>query len=272
MAGGLVRGYKKHLTVPHPGWQRTDPLDRGLVAEWRFDPATGLVLPDYSGYGYHGTVVGADWISTEYGPALNFVDANVDYVNTNHQRFGGTGLFCDASETFTFEMFAKVPVDPNGYLIGKHSGANGHTFGFNITEAATRSPRIYLRNLSTSTSAGIDDDQWHLHTVTWDGSTARYYLDEDFFMNLNVGANAESAVPLIIGAQNNVGLNPIDATVASVRIQDRALAAAEVSERYEICLKRAQAMTHVWMIPQGMVTVIPRIPRHPAAYNTLAIY
>ena len=67
MGNGLIRGLRKHLTSPHIGVGPTNPLDRGLVGKWRFNPASGLVLPDYSGYGNRGTVTGATWVTTERG-------------------------------------------------------------------------------------------------------------------------------------------------------------------------------------------------------------
>lgn len=263
MPRGLVRGWTKHLTPPVPGWSRTDPLDRGLVGEWRFDPATGLTVPDYSGRGNHGDNVGADWITREVGPALQFVTANNDYVDTGVERIGGTGLFAAATEQFTIEVGARIDNNKTGYLVARKSAAPLlGTFGifFNRPIDAAYSPGVYMRGwlIANATNWGLDDGIWHWYWVTWDGAVGRIYADATYSMALAIDVGAEEVGQRIIfGARTNGAGFWLDGDICGVRIWDRALTAAEVSRRYELCLKRAQPMTTAWMMPWGMAPAAP---------------
>ena len=60
---GILAPFPRDLTLPD------DPLNP--VADWRFDPITGDVLPDYSGRRNHGACSGGtSWQASPYGLAL----------------------------------------------------------------------------------------------------------------------------------------------------------------------------------------------------------
>lgn len=258
MPRGLVRGWTKHLTPPVPGWARTDPLDRGLVGEWRFDPATGLTLPDYSGRGNHGDNTGADWINTERGPALHFVTANSDYVDTGVERISGTGLFCTAGEAFTVEMMFRIVFNETGAIVARAAAVFAdRTFAVYFWRPGDPGniPAILLRGGVAGLTEplwGYDDGTIHVIHVTWDGSTAMAYGDGGNSVVCNVGVAAENVGQRIIfGARTNGAGLLLDGDIFSVRIWDRALSAAEAHGRYKRCLKRANPMTSAWMMPWG---------------------
>lgn len=260
--GGLIRGYTRHLTPVSPAAARTDPLGRGLVGEWRFNPNTGLTLPDYSGRGNHGTIDGADWIVSERGPGLRFVTANTDFVDTGAERIGGTGLFCAAGEGFTLETTFRVPNAETGTIVGR-GGALVANRTFHIYFSGGATPSFILRGTVTSPAPGLNDGTLHSVWVTWDGVTSKLYIDGEFSQNLNVGAAAEEVGQRIIfGARTNGTGWYLDGDIFNVRIWDRALSAAEIRARYQICLKRGQPLTHVWMMPWGKAPIAVRIPRH----------
>jgi len=44
----------------------------GLVGYWTFDEGSGTTASDYSGNDNHGTITGAEWVTGQFGGALNF--------------------------------------------------------------------------------------------------------------------------------------------------------------------------------------------------------
>lgn len=262
--GGLVRGYKQHLTVPHPGWQRTDPLDRGLVGEWRFDPATGLVVPDYSGYGLHSSAVtGAPpptWVGTRYGPGLQCVAANSQSVTIDDAPVLNL-------TTLTVEWFGLIG---NGIVNTGLISKRGAVIDWTLHLRHNSTIRASTVGGFITTAGTWSDGDFHHVVVVFNGANSFIYVDGNEEVSGNAGAITPTADPVAIGRVANAQY--LEGVLLLARIYNRVPSAAEAQARYELCLKRNQAMTHVWMIPWGMVTAVPRIPRIPAAYNTLAIY
>ncbi|MFH1761066.1 MAG: LamG domain-containing protein, partial [bacterium] len=55
-------------------------VDSNTVALWRFNEGSGTVLSDVSGNNHGGTIVGASWVSGNYGQALEF-DDQTEYIS-----------------------------------------------------------------------------------------------------------------------------------------------------------------------------------------------
>lgn len=253
MPGGLVRGYTRHLTPVSPGAARTDPLDRGLVGEWRFDPMSGLILPDYSGYGSDCTVeTDCSWVTDRYGPALHIPAAG--YARTtavNH---------LNVTEAISVECFFRHIVAVSYvYLVHRH-GSICWQLGMNKNNNHTVGWRINTTGVVTVNSAAVTDvwSGWHHTVATYNRVNTVCYLD-GIAGTPTAETNALNTDPvaLTIGA-TNVGSNNMNGRIALVRIYNRALSAAEVRARYEICLKRAQPMTGVWMMPWGRAPAVAR--------------
>lgn len=246
---GLIRGYTRHLTPVSPGAARTDPLDRGLVGEWRFDPHTGLILPDYSGYGKHGDLVGIpDWVTAQYGPALDF-DGTNDAVDC------GSGIFGTLTRV-SWEVFGAAGA------VGAHrspcgdadNAAQGFTW-FTIGGAGTR---IHIWGATGKVEAEFAhaiSSGWHHWICAYDSVAQNVKWYEDGVQILSQACNAgaiTSSNTFHIGRWGLGLWDPRwDGQIALVKVYRRALSAAEVRARHQICLKRAQPMTHVWMMPWG---------------------
>ena len=269
MPRGLVRGWTKHLVPPSPHFARTDPLDRGLVAEWRFDPVTGLMLPDYSGHGNRGSInPTANWINTRYGPALEATAANASFVTVpSSDELSLTEftleIFMAWSELATAYVYAKDNgAGTENYYMYWHLGTTKYVFGFRGSLGWRDHEYVKTPTLG---------DFYHI-AITYDLARIKFYED-----SVAVTDDAETDTPvtgagILFMGSSAVSTLRVGGDIAIFRIYNRALTAAEVQARYQKCLKRGQAMASVWMIPWGMVTAIPRIPRIPAAYNTLMIY
>lgn len=87
-----------------------------------------------------------------------------------------------------------------------------------------------------SSTTRINDDQWHLITVTDDGATASLYVDGAFEASLASGPMPLLAQPYRIGAANSTtGSTPANhhqGYYDDVRIFDRALSASEAADLY----------------------------------------
>jgi len=73
------------LTKPHLGFLQSNdwkqhPVFHGLIGCWPMVEGGGNRLTDISGYMNHGTINGATWVGTPWGPGLSF-DGSDDYVN-----------------------------------------------------------------------------------------------------------------------------------------------------------------------------------------------
>lgn len=277
MTIGWSHGLVQHTRPPIGGWARTDPLDRGLIAEWRFNPSTGSTLLDWSGYGAAGTLVnGPVWTSTEVGPTLYFPGANeyvdVDVVQSHINVGEGTlCIFCRrnfADDTKTAYLYeSRADAQNRVRIYYSTAGAGILVFSYeanNIEEtiAATnaQAPRDVFLHCVGTWSASRDLTVFYINGVQIGTSAA---------LGVWAGAIGNSA----IGSSHDGGATWWEGDIALVRLYNRALVGAEVRKRYEIVRQRRQEPPALWAGPWGFVAAAAaRIPRPPAAYNTLAIY
>ncbi len=162
------------------------------------------------------------WVSGPAGYALQLLFASSGYLDTSRSAFGGTELFADSAEQFTVLLRAN-PANMLGMLVSR--GGLGGTFGL---LAAAGFIQVTLRGTSTPID-GIDGD-WHDYVITWDGSTARAYVDAQLAATPAVGAEAKQANDLIVGAADSGAPGVfLDAGVDLLGVWDRALDATEIA-------------------------------------------
>jgi hypothetical protein len=75
----------------------TPPGPTGLVAHWSFDEGTGIFAHDDSGNGYHGHLVGGQWVPGRFGGGLSLLAG--DYVAVN--------AFQDATPEWTVSAWVR---------------------------------------------------------------------------------------------------------------------------------------------------------------------
>ena len=89
---------------------------------------------------------------------------------------------------------------------------------------------IYLRGTSNANLGTIADGENHTLVVTWDGTTARYYLDGLYVNTLNVGAAGEETTQnIIFGARTGGTGYRLTGIEDFVTISNRALSAFEIA-------------------------------------------
>jgi hypothetical protein len=146
----------------------------GLVGYWNFDEGAGTIAHDSSGNNNDGTIYGATWTSGKYGNALQF-DGIDDYV------LCGSNSLPTGNAPRTVSLWFKafdIPSDRNMIL-----AAYGQPYAYDVFYLIIigETKKVYVGmwgggdtpSTSTSIQAGI----WYHVTVTYDGTTARIYLN-----------------------------------------------------------------------------------------------
>jgi len=158
-----------------------DPIEDGLVAWYPMTQGYGSKAVDYSGNGYHGTVVNARWVA-EWQRGLYFYgnDNDKSYVLVNDSP----ELRCLDSNQFTIVALANIeynewPLDEK-FIVRKGTDWD-YGFGLSYDRALDR---VFTRVChDTLTRVGIGDDRqsgWHLYAAGFDGSNAWYGIDGEW--------------------------------------------------------------------------------------------
>jgi hypothetical protein len=161
-------------------------------------------------------------VSGELGEAYDF-DGTNDYVDTPVSAISGgmsISVWANASSTQN-SGFASIISNR------EESGASAETeIDFNTDNSEMAA---YLGETEVA-SATLITDQWVHHCLTWNGSTAEYYVDGSSVGTESVGSVVTSR-DFDIG-RRPVGDNHIVATIDDPRIYDKGLSSTEVSNLY----------------------------------------
>ena len=162
----------------------------GLVAAYSFDEGSGGLVNDASGNGHLGTISGATWTTGHFGGALSFngTNASVD--------LGGLGTFYQSG--FTLEAWVqKQTASKNDVAVLGSWTSSGAGPMLWVDHVATR----YQLTLGNNGLSGYLDSghnpiagQWQHLAATFDGTTARFYIDGVLV--------ASRAVSLPVGSSN----------------------------------------------------------------------
>ncbi len=200
------------------------PAGGGLVAAYGFDQGSGTVAPDSSGNGNNGTIANATWTTGRFGGALNFNGTNA-YVN-----LPALGTFYNSG--FTLEAWVKkastTQVDKGvlGSWTGDSNGGpmmwvdhiQGHYY-LTLSKGLSN----YLDS-GTTPSAGT----WQHVAATYDGSTARFYVNGTLVASQPWTASVGDANTWKIGAYGSSATGFFDGSIDEVRIYDHALDAGSI--------------------------------------------
>ncbi len=192
----------------------------GLVAAYSFDDGTGTILHDTSGNAHHGATANGSWTTGRHGGALSFngTNASVD--------LGSLGTFYQ--QAFTLEAWVqKAGSKKDVGIVGTWAG-NGpmlwvdHLGGdYQLTLGGNLSD--YLDSGRTPAVG-----QWEHLAATFDGVTARFYLDGAQVASRTVSSGVGSSDRWRLAAYGATAGNFFDGLIDDVRIYDRALSASEV--------------------------------------------
>ena len=179
------------------------------------------MLGDASGNGHDGTIQGASWVSGHDGGALSF-DGSAASVD-----LGSLGTFYQSG--FTLEAWVKKSTGKKDVaVLGSWTGSGGPMLWVDHLAGD------YQLTMNSGMSNYLDSGQapaagqWQHLAATYDGSTARFYVDGTQVASRSVGYPIGSSNAWRIGAYGSPAGGFFDGLVDDVRIYNRSLSAAEV--------------------------------------------
>ncbi|MEM2251256.1 MAG: LamG-like jellyroll fold domain-containing protein [Candidatus Hadarchaeales archaeon] len=199
------------------------------IGWWKFDEGSGATAYDSSGYGNHGTVIGASWVTGRIGGALDFPGgtARVE-VGDRDILEGLSGLSIVAwinprSKPHNGEIVKKDIV----YLLRVNESARGTT-AFMVWDSAGNKYTLEVPDQN------FPNNSWSLIAAVWDGSKIRIYKDNAVrlgeapasFGRLNSNTNS-----FTIGNQPGGG-EGFDGLIDEVMVFGRPLSESEIKILY----------------------------------------
>jgi chitodextrinase len=195
----------------------------GLVAAYAFDEGAGSTAGDASGNGKSGSIVGAAWAVGRFGRALSFdgIDDRVDL----------TPLGTFYKTAFTYEAWAKKRTTKTDVtVLGSWAAAQDGGPMIWSDHVAGR----YRLTLNAGITNYLDSghvpttEVWEHLAVTYDGATARFYVDGVEAASRPFTGNVGDTNVWRIGAYGPGPAGFFDGLVDEVRIYDRALTQGEI--------------------------------------------
>jgi type II secretory pathway pseudopilin PulG len=223
-------GLAGHTTITMDSSSATS----GLVGYWKLDESSGATIAsDSSGSGNNGTLVNmtpaSDWVTGKVNNGLDF-DGSNDYVNC------GNNASLNITSNITVAAWVKTRdcgnSQHNPYVVkGDTSYAlkqrSDNYAEFFIYDAGNWYAALYQVNSSFN-------NVWHHLAGTYDGLKVKLYVDGVLRNTVNHNGSIASNnynVQLGKDAQNTDRL--YDGVLDSVRIYNRALSAAEITQLYQ---------------------------------------
>jgi len=204
----------------------TQPPTAGLIGYWNFAKGSGTIAHDTSGSGYNGAISGASWIAGNINFGLSFsgtsgvVTPNITLGNT----FSVSAWVNPAAVQGTYARIAETQYSPGFYL-----GTNEYGIRYKfIVNGAAGSTGTCMANYGC-VEGGTVTSGWHLVTATFDGATARLYVDSVLAASDTFTAPPNTNLPLYIGRYYGASAYGWNGAIDEVRLYNRALSAAEVS-------------------------------------------
>lgn len=224
-------------------------LKQGLVGCWIPSVSgSGLLLPDLSGRGNNGALTGmdaSDWVSSQYGRALDF-DGSNDWVlmqGTRSVYDVGTGDFS------LFSWFRSTAAGTQSiFLLDNNSTGNGL-----ILFSQGNILRTWVAGLRTDSTTVINDGAWkHVGMVRRSGLVTQ-------FINGIAGNTFTSTGSALTGQTPRIGSYDganfmLTGQIDDVRIYSRALTESEIkllASRRGIGLRQESHRQTFYQFPSG---------------------
>jgi Concanavalin A-like lectin/glucanases superfamily len=218
----------------------------GLVGHWSFDEGNGNVVYDYSGNDNDGTIYGAKWVDGISGKALEF-DGRDDYVEVPDDDS------LDITTGITIDVWIKpgTQIDHANIVDKCHTSTDNTGWVLEYTGnilGHTTTDRVYFWSGNGSsyshsntkdmpiTTTFLNDNSWHNVVGTYDGTTARIYVDgveEDSSTSIS-GDIKITSHNLNIGRWGYIPSRYFNGTIDEVYIFNRAIDESEVGQLYNL--------------------------------------
>jgi hypothetical protein len=191
-------------------------------------PGSGTTWTDLSGRGNNGTLVNGVGYNSSNGGSLVF-DGSNDRVDFSNNIISGT-------QNFTIESICKsTAANTAEYIFGNYGvGNNGIELYFYLNELVLYYGGTYLYSPDNSISSNI----WYSVSATRNGNDVALYINGILSSS---GTNANSITtnnPYTIGNGYDYSSEIFTGNIASVKVYNRALTAAEVRQNFNALRSR----------------------------------
>jgi len=225
-------------------WNGTNQsvYDSSLVLAFNFDNVSSIGenatnAVDLSMYGNNGTLVnGTAWTSQgRYGNALDF-DGDNDWVDA------GNSTSLDMNNSFSIEMWMKRRAPSVSFveLLRRSSGDAYSLYNFaNSTDMLVRfQDRTSVHHYGTSVN--VPTGVWNHVVGIYDGLYLLFYLNGVLASNASIGSYTvmPGSNNLVIGRDDPNPGRFFNGTIDEVRVWNRSLSSAEVSQHYYSNLRK----------------------------------
>ena len=210
-SGGLQQGYE------------LGSLTDGLIAYYPFDGDVQDKALDNDGTDN----TSAGFVSGKMGKAKDFDGDDDVSVPVSIGRL--------ITDNITLSAWVKVDVSDNGYgpIFGARNSGGGREFYQSVNADPANGWYLY-GNIGGSTydfDKSIPTDEWHLITMTYEGSTVKMYCDGSLYGSKNLASSISSFSEAYVGYDGNGKY--FDGSLDDVRIYDRALSQPEIKALYQ---------------------------------------
>ena len=176
-------------------WAEVDPAT--VLGIWLFDEGSGKEVRDVSGRGNNGEIIGnVTWVDGKSGTALEFPGTLEDHVSVE------SNPELEITDRITLMAWIQTTVTPSADIVGKDDGSDRN---YNIHVA--NSGKLFLNGggrVAMPGATSVVDGNWHHVAGTWDGDTARIYVDGvEEAATPYAGPIDTSDVPVKIGLRGN---------------------------------------------------------------------
>ena len=201
---------------------RADPPPPGLVAAYAFDEGAGAKANDASGNGHFGEISGATWASGRYGGALSFDGSNDSVL------LGSLGTFYQSGFTLEAWVNKTSATENDAAVVGSWTGSGPMIW---VDHLATRYHLTLGGGYSGYLNSGQSPlaGQWQHLAATYDGTTARFYIDGAQVASRTNGSVGNSDL-WRIGAYGGSAGGFFDGLIDDVRVYDHALSGGEIQD------------------------------------------
>jgi hypothetical protein len=213
------------------------PPSDGLVLLFTFDADAGPQALDSSGHGHAGNIHGATFVQGGHDGGAYFFDGEDDYIRVPISPFLSVTQFTASLWAQTLDNPVTVPARG---LLGKHqAGENGNSYWV-YQDGTGLNAQLWATGPDGRINISPDPlyNQWAHVTVTYDGRFLRLYVNGEPAGESEIYNFGGNNLDLLIGAgEYSIGGHTPSwswhGTIDDVRVYNRAMSPAEISELYE---------------------------------------
>ena len=204
------------------------------AAHWFFDEGAGTTTSDISGFGRHGKIQGAQWVSGKTGSALAF-DGLDDFVDV--------GTFDPSGQDLTLSLWINWagPTGRNQKILAKRDDFTSKGIRWQLARNHEDSTLLF-RSRSSVATFDVDipsQNTWHHLAVTKEGSETTLYINGVGLSKGSMEFGPAVHAKVLLGNSAPVNDGAFHGAMDDVRIYDYALPPEEIEKLFSPTLSNS---------------------------------